>query len=155
VLFTGAPGEPYAQISQKVRDTVPGMRGYMNIGTAGDFLGYIIAPLEAYPEPIRRSALSGDPPPAGDPACAAGGVSVGCPDPIGNDNYFFNVSHTFGERLTCDFLRGAGDILAGDPMKYWSQYERCPLFATDLALPPGFDTTFPQQPDLSAAMPHM
>ena len=155
VLFTGAPGEPYAQISQKVRDTVPGMRGYMNIGTAGDFLGYIIAPLEAYPEPIRRSVLSGDPPPVGDPACAAGGVSIGCPDPIGNDNYFFNVSHTFGERLTCDFLRGAGDILTGDPMTYWSKYERCPLFATDLLLAPGFDTTFPQQPDLSAIMPHM
>jgi len=48
------------------------------------------------------------------------------PDPIGNDNYFFNVSHTFGERLTCDFLRGAGDIVAGDSQKYWSTYERCP-----------------------------
>jgi len=155
VLMTGGPGEMYAQIWDKVRKTVPGMRGYMNIGTAGDFLGYFIAPLEAYPEPIRRSMLSGNPPPAGDPACAAGGVSVGCPDPISNDNYFFNVSHTFGERLTCDFLRGAGDILAHDATTYWSKYERCPLFATDLALPPGFDTSFPQQPDLSAVMPHM
>jgi hypothetical protein len=155
VLMTGGPGEMYAQIWDKVRTTVTGMRGYMNIGTAGDFLGYIISPLEAYPEPIRRSMLSGDPPPKGDPACAVGGVSVGCPDPISNDNYFFNVGHDFGERLTCDFLRGAGDILTGSPTTYWTKYVRCPLFLTDLALPPGFDTTFPQQPDLSAVMPHM
>jgi hypothetical protein len=155
VLFTGGPGEMYAQIWDKVRATVTGMRGYMNIGTAGDFLGYIIAPLEAYPEPVRRSVLTGDPPPAGDPACAVGGVSVGCPDPIGNDNYFFNISHTFGERLTCDFLRGAGDILTGDATTYWKTYVRCPAFINDLVLPPGFDTTFPEQPDLSNLMPHM
>ncbi|MBV9097402.1 MAG: hypothetical protein JO079_05030, partial [Frankiaceae bacterium] len=49
VLISGGPGEMYPQIVQKVRDTVTGMRGYMSLGTAGDFLGYIIAPLEAYP----------------------------------------------------------------------------------------------------------
>ena len=77
------------------------------------------------------------------------------PDPVGNDNYFFNISHTFGERLTCDFLRGAGDVLLGDSSHYWSQYERCPLFANDMALPPGQDTQFPEQPDLSAVLTHM
>ncbi|TMA38547.1 MAG: hypothetical protein E6J79_06435 [Deltaproteobacteria bacterium] len=154
VLVTGGPGEMYAQIWQKVRDTVTGLRGYLNVGTAGDFLGYIIAPLEAYPEPIRRSFFSGDPPPAG-ANCSSVPSPVGCPSPIGNDNYFFNVSHTFGERLTCDFLRGAGDVLAGDALKFWTTDERCPAFANDLALPPGFDTQFPQQPDLSGVMPHM
>lgn len=154
VLITGGPGEMYAQIWQKVRDTVTGLRGYLDIGTAGDFLGYIIAPLKAYPEPIRRSLLSGNPPPAGD-TCSGVPSPVGCPDPVGNDNYFFNISHTFGERLTCDFLRGAGDVLADDPLKYWSTDLRCSAFANDLALPQGFDTRFPQQPDLSGVMPHM
>jgi hypothetical protein len=139
VLISGGPGEMYPQIVQRVRDSVKGMRGYLSIGTAGDFLGYIIAPLEAYQEPIKRSMLDGD----------------NMPSPIDNDNYFFNISHTFGERLTCDLLRGAGDVLAGDAQKYWSTYERCPAFVNDLLLPPGTDTQFPEQPDLSAVMPHL
>jgi hypothetical protein len=154
VLLMGSPGEIYAQIWQKVRSLVPGMRGYVSIGTAGDFLGYIIAPLEAYPEPIRRSLFDGDPPPAGNPDCGVPGFSLGCPDPVGNDNYLFNSSVSFGERLTCDLLRGAGDVLTGGATTYWSKYERCPLFATDLLLPPGADMQFPQQPDLSAVLTH-
>jgi hypothetical protein len=150
ILISGGPGEMYPQIVQKVRDTVTGMRGYMSIGTAGDFLGYIIAPLEAYPCPAEASVVSG----TCNLSTDTDPTSVG-PDPIGNDNYFFNVSHTFGERLTCDLLRGAGDIVAGDPMKYWSTYSRCAAFATDLELPPGADTLAPEQPDLSALQPHM
>ena len=153
VLVTGGPGEMYAQIWQKVKDTVTadkssGITSVLNIGTAGDFLGYIIAPLEAYPQPMESSLISSNDTSCGDPA----GI---CPDPIGNDNYFFNISHTFGERLTCDFLRGAGDVLAGDAQKYWSTYDRCPAFVNDLVAPEGLDTQFPEQPDLSAAMPHM
>jgi hypothetical protein len=155
ILIAGGPGEMYPQIVQKVRDTVnaitPGkIQGQINIGTAGDFLGYIIAPLEAYPCPAEESFVSGtcnlstDTDPSG----------VG-PDPIGNDNYFFNISHTFGERLTCDLLRGAGDILTADKSTYWSTYDRCPAFVNDYELDPGFDTQFPEQPDLSAAMPHL
>lgn len=142
VLVTGGPGEMYPQIFQKVRDTVGrdrGITGFMNIGTAGDFLGYIIAPLESYPEPAKRSMFDND----------------NSPSPISNDNYFFNISHTFGERLTCDFLRGAGDILTGDAQTYWSTYNRCAAFVTDLVLPAGTDTKFPAQPDLSAVMPHL
>jgi hypothetical protein len=142
VLVTGGPGEMYPQIFQKVRDEVGGehgVTGFMNIGTAGDFLGYIIAPLEAYQEPMKRSMLDGD----------------NMPSPIDNDNYFFNISHTFGERLTCDFLRGAGDVLTGDAQTYWKNYQRCAAFVTDLVLPAGTDTQFPAQPDLSAVMPHL
>ena len=151
ILLTGGPGEMYPQIWQKVKDTVTqdktsGITSVMNIGTAGDFLGYIIAPLEAYPEPIKSSVISTNDDSCGDPL----GI---CPDPIGNDNYFFNVSHTFGERLTCDFLRGAGDIVANDSQKYWSTYSRCPAFTNDYVAPPGLDMTFPQQPDLSALPP--
>lgn len=136
VLLSGGPGEMYPQIVQKVRETVPAA-GHINIGTAGDFLGYIIAPLTAYPEPLRRSMFSGDPP-------------VGSPSPISNDNYFFNASHTLGERLTCSLLRGAGEVMKGDAQAYWTASVDCPLFANDLVVPADADTTFPAQPDLSA-----
>src|SRR4051812_10442557 len=147
VLISGGPGEMYAQIWQKVRDTVTGMRGYMSIGTAGDFLGYIISPLTAYPEPIRQSMLDGGPPP-NNSNCSGVPSPIGCPDPIGNDNYFFNVSHTFGEHLTCELLRGAGNVLDNQPTKYWVQYRHCFAFAQDLATPAGTDTRFPEQPAL-------
>ena len=135
VLINGGPGEMYPQIVQKVRDLVmadnpAGIKGVLNIGTAGDFLGYIIAPLEAYPEPAFQSMASHD-------NCSGIPGADVCPDPIGSDNYFFNISHTFGERLTCDLLRGAGDTLLGDGAHYWQQYERCPLFASDFATPAG------------------
>jgi hypothetical protein len=155
LLISGGPGEMYPQIVAKVRQTVRGMQGYLNIGTAGDFLGYLIAPVSAYSEPMRRSVLSGDPPPTGDPSCAAGGVSVGCPDPVGNDNYFFNVSHTFGLRLTCALLRGAAGQLGKPDTTYTSTYGPCTAFASDLALPAGDDTTYPPEPDESAVFPHM
>jgi hypothetical protein len=99
--------------------------------------------------------LSGDPPPAGDPQCAGGGASVGCPDPVGNDNYFFNVSHTFGLRLACGLLRGAADQLGKPSTTYTKAYSVCASFTNDLALPAGADTTFPPQPDESALFPHM
>ena len=148
VLVNGGPGEMYPQIVQKVRDLVTadnpdGIKGFLNIGTAGDFLGYIIAPLEAYTCPAAASMVDGgcnqDTNP--DPTRIR-------PHPIGSDNYFFNISHTFGERLTCDLLRGAGDILLGDSAHYWQQYQRCALFASDFATPTGQDTKFPQQPNL-------
>jgi hypothetical protein len=156
VLITGGPGEMYAQIWQKVKDTVTadassGITSVLNIGTAGDFLGYIIAPLEAYPQPMESSVIS-----TGNSDCSGVPEPAGiCPDPIGNDNYFFNVSHTFGERLTCDLLRGAGDIVAGDSQKYWSTYDRCPAFVNDLVAPEGLDMQFPDQPDLSSVLTHM
>src|SRR5207253_7322157 len=91
VLIAGGPGEMYPQVVLTVREIVSRggkIRGQINVGTAGDFLGYIIAPLGAYPEPIRRSLLDGDP---NDP-------TKWTVSPVDNDNYFFNVSHTFGER---------------------------------------------------------
>lgn len=156
LLLNGGPGEMYPQIVDTVRSAVTDqrLRGVLNIGTAGDFLGYLIAPLEAYEEPVRRTFLSGTTPPAGDAACSLDGVSIGCPDPIGNDNYAFNASNTFGERLTCALLRGAGETLVGDPTRYWSAYSRCAAFADDLAKPAGLDTRFPAQPDLSAVLTH-
>jgi hypothetical protein len=96
---------------------------------------------------MRRSMFDGGPPP-NNSNCSGAPSPVGCPDPIGNDNYFFNVSHTFGEHLTCELLRGAGDVLNGMPKKYWVQYKRCAAFAQDLATKSGADTQFPRQPAL-------
>src|SRR3954452_14352760 len=159
LLFEGGPGEIYPQIVAKVRSTVPA-QGHFTIGTAGDFLGYIVAPRDPCPEPIRRSMFDGAPLPAGNPDCTGGASPVavpspvGCPSPIDNDNYFFNVSHTFGERLTCAMLRGAGAVMKGDDSAYWSTYALCPAFANDFVLPAGIDTQFPDQPDLSAVLTH-
>jgi hypothetical protein len=149
LLISGNPGEGYPQIALQVRDAVaahPGntMRGFLSISTAGDFLGYLIAPLEAYPEPARKSMFDGDTAP-NDSSCGP----LGCPSPIDNDNYFFNPSHTFGERVTCSLLRGAGEVLGQGADTYWSAYQRCLAFATDHVLKADFDTTFPESPDLS------
>ncbi|MCU1602059.1 MAG: hypothetical protein JWO22_2768 [Frankiales bacterium] len=153
LLFSGGPGEVYPQIVAKVRATVPAL-GHFTIGTAGDFLGYIVAPLSAYPEPIRRSMFDGSPFPTGNECQGVVPSPIGCPSPIDNDNYFFNVSHTFGERLTCAMLRGAGDVMKNDSSAYWSTYDLCPAFVNDYVLPAGTDTQFPDQPDLSAVITH-
>lgn len=149
VLISGNPGEGYPQIPLAVRAAVssrPGstVRGYLSISTAGDFLGYLVAPIEAYPEPMRASMFDGGPPP-NDSSCGP----LGCPSPVDNDNYFFNPSHTFGERVTCSLLRGAGEILGQGADTYWSRYARCLAFASDHALAADLDTTFPESPDLS------
>ncbi|HWC35950.1 MAG TPA: hypothetical protein VG650_14130 [Mycobacteriales bacterium] len=155
ILISGGPGEMYPQIVAEVRRDVPGMQGYLNIGTAGDFLGYLIAPLGAYPEPIRRSMLSGNPPLNGDPACGVAGLSVGCPDPIGNDNFFFNVSPTLGMRVTCSLLRGAADTRGVQESTYLLKDSTCHLFSNDLLSAPGDDTKFAAPKDMSKSQPHM
>ena len=152
ILISGGPGEMYPQIVDTVARTVHA-RGHINIGTAGDFLGYLIAPLEAYPEPIRRSLFDGPPPPTVS-SCSGVPSPVGCPSPIDNDNHLFNPSYTFGERLTCSLLRGAGEAFGVGAQTYWSTYQRCAAFADDLAKPADLDTTFPAQPDLSAVLTH-
>jgi hypothetical protein len=126
VLLSAGPGEMYPQIPLKVAELVPAA-GHMTAGLANDQLGYLIAPYEAYPEPVRRSFFN------------QRGDEV---SPIDNDNYFFNVSHTMGERVTCSLLRGAGGVL-GRGFAYWRQYDRCPSFTNDALLPHGADTRFP------------
>jgi hypothetical protein len=126
VLLSAGPGEMYPQIAAKVAELV-GARGHMTAGLAGDQLGYLIAPFEAYPEPVRRSFFN------------QRGDEV---SPIDNDNYFFNVSHTMGDRVTCSLLRGAGET-AGLGLAYWQGYDRCPLFMNDALLGHGADTTAP------------
>jgi hypothetical protein len=126
VLLSAGPGEMYPQIPLKVAALAPA-RGYMTAGLANDQLGYLIAPYEAYPEPIRRSFFN------------QRGDEV---SPIDNDNYFFNVSHTMGDRVTCSLLRGAGET-AGVGMTYRAAYDRCLPFVNDTLLEHGADTHVP------------
>ena len=152
VLVSSGPGEMYPQIPLAVSHEIsdngtlrspirPG--GFMTMGLSNDQLGYIIAPLSAYPQPMERSVLS---------QAVTGDVISGCisspntgtcptPSPVANDNYFFNVSHTMGLRLTCALLRGADDVLypAGDGGAYRKSDADCGLFANDAALPAGSD----------------
>ncbi len=160
VLLSGGPGEMYPQIVNTVRALVPGKRGYMSLGTAGDFLGYIIAPFEAYPEPIRKSMLDGNPPPT--PSDCSGVPSpIGCPSPIDNDNYFFNVSHTFGERLLCSMLRGASEVFEEDAVDYRETYapesrggiSGCAAYANDTLMETDYDTRFSSTVGLPEAAP--
>jgi hypothetical protein len=116
----------YPQIPLKVAGLVPAA-GYMTAGLANDQLGYLIAPFEAYPEPIRRSFFN------------QRGDEV---SPIDNDNYFFNVSHTMGDRVTCSLLRGAGEVFGRD-LEHWRQYDRCLLFTDDTLRRHGEDTRSP------------
>jgi hypothetical protein len=129
VLLSSVPGEAYPQIALKVNELVPA-RGYMTAGLSNDQLGYLIAPFEAYPEPIRRSFFK------------ERGDEV---DPISNDNYFFNVSHTMGDRVTCSLLRGAGEVF-NKGNQFRDSYDRCGLFFNDLAFPAGTDTRFSSEP---------
>ncbi|MCW2968090.1 MAG: hypothetical protein JWM71_1862 [Solirubrobacteraceae bacterium] len=158
VLLSSGPGEMYPQIPLKVRSVMEGLgahvRGFMTAGLADDQLGYLIAPYEAYPEPIKTSFF--------DSSFANGDVVGSCtttpgatcagdptPQPIGNDNYFFNVSHTMGERVTCSLLRGAGDVF-GLGKAARKAYGRCVMFANDAVAPEGEDVTLS---DKTAGLP--
>ncbi|MEA2272413.1 MAG: hypothetical protein QOI98_1121 [Solirubrobacteraceae bacterium] len=160
VLLSSGPGEMYPQIPLKVRALMPGIGGYMTAGLANDQLGYLIAPFEAYPEPIKTSFfdssfLNGDQIQAcidsQGATCDPGNPT---PDPIGNDNYFFNVSHTMGERVTCSLLRGAGDLFKRGSAPR-DGYDRCALFVNDALLGPGFDVDnpIPTAPAVPSSLP--
>jgi hypothetical protein len=124
LLLSAFPGEAYPQIAAKVAELATDARGFMTAGLANDQLGYLIAPYEAYPEPVRRTFFN------------QRGDEV---SPVDNDNYAFNVSHTMGERVTCSALRGAGELF-GRGSAYRDAYDRCAPFVNDALLAPGADT---------------
>ena len=123
VLLSSMPGEAYPQIALEVARLVPA-RGHMTAGLANDTLGYLIAPYRAYPEPIRRSFFN------------ERGDQI---SPLDNDNYFFNVSHTMGERVTCSLLRGAGELFER-ANAYRDLHPVCGDFHSDGLLEAGADT---------------
>ena len=101
MLLLAAPGEAYPAIRAGVMSVIHTTKPTWIFGLANDQLGYLIAPTpQAYPEPVRRSLMDGDP---HDPT--TWGVS-----PIDNDNYFFNVSPTIGDHIMCTMIRGARSL---------------------------------------------
>jgi hypothetical protein len=67
---------------------------------------------------------------------------VGCPDPIGNDNFFFNISETFGQRLVCAELRGVKANFPEDHVDVIAAEPNCQAFTQDASLPAGWETQF-------------
>jgi len=116
LLLSAGPGEMYPQIVEQVRANTPGLRGYMTAGLANDQLGYLIAPVEAYPEPMVTTAAA-----------------------LANDNYAFNPSHTIGERVTCSLERGAGAVF-GLGTAPRDANPRCNAFVNDTTYAAGSDT---------------
>ncbi|MCA1839092.1 MAG: hypothetical protein ABR507_05735 [Actinomycetota bacterium] len=97
LLITTAPGEAYPNIREQVMAQVSGPRRFWTIGLANDQLGYFISPTpDAYPIAIRHS------------------ININTADPsksgLGNDNYFFNVTHTIGDHVMCKQVQGAADL---------------------------------------------
>jgi hypothetical protein len=66
-------------------------------------------------------------------------------DPIGNDNYAFNVSKTLGARVTCSLLRGAGEVF-GKGSKYRDANSECTAFPNDTLFQHAADVDFPTAP---------
>ena len=125
----GVPGEIYPQIALKVRDTVKGPAARLHDRRPGQRPARLPhRPVRGLPEPIRATFLD------------ERHDSSRRRAPIGNDNYFFNVSHTHGR---------AGHLLAaarrrrasGADRAVRDSYDRCIAFPNDLVLPAGSDVT--------------
>ena len=130
LLITTNPGEAYPNVREQLMAQVSGPRRFWTIGLANDQLGYLIAPTpEGYPKPIFYSMFDGD---INNPATWS-------PDPIGNDNFFFNVSPTIGDHVMCTQVRGVSDLhVAGwsvNPASKCAPWENEPNTAT-LGFPP-------------------
>jgi hypothetical protein len=128
VLVSSVPGEIYPQIARVVRNLVGRKaRGFLTLGLANDQLGYIIAPFPgAYPKPICATFFD---------KCSD--TLPAEPGALPNDNYFFNVSHTMGERVICSLLRGAGTVMHKPGLR--ASRPKCKWYPNDLLLPPGAD----------------
>ncbi|HYD50927.1 MAG TPA: neutral/alkaline non-lysosomal ceramidase N-terminal domain-containing protein, partial [Terriglobales bacterium] len=93
LLFTAIPGEGYPEIQFKMEQQVPAQEHFI-FGLANDQLGYLIAPLEGFPQ-----------------------IHAAAP---GNDNAVFNISPEIGDHVMCTLLKSARDIgfdLPADPDK--------------------------------------
>jgi len=96
LLINGAPGEPYPNIAAGVSEaTNVAAPRHWTLALADDQLGYLIAPMEAWPEVTAQIAV--------------------------NDNSIFNVSPTIGDHVMCAQIRMSREVgfdyrpLVGDP----------------------------------------
>jgi hypothetical protein len=108
-VFIGmSPGEAFPQIQRYLRDEggITGARAYFHLGAANDFLGYMVRPIEDYPQVFQEGA----------------GYLIGCPeeeiysqaaipyDPACTDHWTLMVSPTIGSHVACT-IQDAGVAL--------------------------------------------
>jgi hypothetical protein len=99
-VFLGmSPGEPFPQIQEYLRDDggVAGARMYLHLGATNDFLGYMVRPVDHYPQVLTEGA----------------GYLLGCPeeevlvrtglpyDEACTDHWTLMVSPTIGTHVAC------------------------------------------------------
>jgi hypothetical protein len=108
VFFGMSPGEPFPQIQEYLRDEggVTGARAYFHLGATNDFLGYMLRPVEAYPQVLAEGA----------------GYLIGCPeeevlvrsglpyDDACTDHWTLMVSPTIGSHVACTIQQAATKI---------------------------------------------
>lgn len=98
LLVTGAPGEAYPNIPAGVAEaTNVAAQRLWTIGLADDQLGYLIAPVEAYPPVLAEAAV--------------------------NDNSLFNVDPAIGDHVMCGQIRMAARV--GFPTPQFRTNPRC------------------------------
>lgn len=105
VFFGMSPGEPFPQLQQYLRDDggVTGARAHFHLGATNDFLGYMVRPIEDYPQV----------------AVEGGGYLLGCPeeeilsrtpipfDDACTDHWTLMVSPTIGSHVVCSIQNAA------------------------------------------------
>jgi hypothetical protein len=105
VFLGSSPGEPFPEIQQYLREEkgVTGARAHFHLGAANDFLGYMLRPVDHYPQVFTEGAM----------------YLGGCPeeqiyeymdveyDGACPDHWTLMVSPTIGEHVACTIQNAA------------------------------------------------
>ena len=108
VFFGMSPGEPFPQIQEYLREEggVTGARAHFHLGATNDFLGYMVRPVEHYPQVLVEGA----------------GYLLGCPeeeilvrsglpyDEACTDHWTLMVSPTIGSHVACTIQDAATSV---------------------------------------------
>ena len=109
-LFLGtAPGESFPEIQEYLRDEggVTGARIHFHLGASNDFLGYMLRPVDHYPQVAGEGAFFL----AGCPEDAALGVASVVPyDDACTDHWTLMVSPTIGSHVACTIQAAAAEL---------------------------------------------
>ena len=126
VFFGMAPGESFPELQQYLRDEggVTGARAHFHLGAADDFLGYMLRPLDHYPQVAMEGALYlGGCPEEAVLELAQVPYDGACPD-----HWTLMVSPTIGSHVACTIQAAALEL----GFTAARRAEECgPLTATD------------------------
>ena len=108
VFFGVAPGETFPEVQFYLREEggVKQARAHFHLGASNDFLGYMLRPLEHYPQVAQEGAfyLGGCPE---EEFLAAAQVQY---DDACTDHWTLMVSPTIGTHVSCTIQNAAGDL---------------------------------------------